>query len=354
MNRDNQGTIIEQMSCRADRLLIPLTVLLEPTRRCNLECRHCYRIENFNRPEMPYRRIIDLIIELRQAGCLFLTISGGEPLLHPDFLDICHQAHSLNMAVSIFSNGTLMTKPLVEQLTKLNIIDIHLSIYGANPATHDAITQNKGSHAKTINTALMLKDHGLSVRFKYIMMKNNVQEYKELLNLAQNMAIPYDIDPIITPRDDGDMAPTSFSLSNKDLELIYQDAVPSAADTKQDHTCSSGRSYCAINSYGDVYPCVQLPMPSGNIMSTTFIDIWHNSKQLREIRNFYSPNQTACANCTEIDYCSPCPGMNYLETKNIYGISSETCRHARAIKKAALDKNLDRNHSNLYSTDIKH
>jgi len=332
------SSIMEEISERADSLLIPLTVLLEPTRRCNLECKHCYRIEDTNREEIPLQRIIDLIPELRQSGCLFLTISGGEPLLHPDFLKICRQAHSLNMAISIFTNGTLITELLVKQLAQLNIVDIHLSIYGATPATHDDITRREDSYNKTINAALMLKRYGLSVRFKYIMMKNNIREYKDMLGLAKQMDIPYDIDPIITPRDDGDMTPTTFSLSDEDLNLIYKDALLPAAATQPNNTCSSGRSYCAINSYGDVYPCIQLPVPAGNIMDNAFLDIWHNSEWLQEIRNFCSPKLAACANCAEIGYCHPCPGMNYLETKNIHGVANETCRHARAIKRAALAK----------------
>src|SRR3989339_64571 len=349
MNKGNINSIIEEISGRADKLLIPLTVLLEPTRRCNLECQHCYRIENSTRPEMPFQRIIDLMAELRQAGCCFLTISGGEPILHPDFLKICRQAHSLNMAISIFTNGTLITESLAEQLAQLNIVDIHLSIYGATPATHDAITRHKDSYNRTINTASILKHHGLSVRFKYIIMKDNIREYQNMLDIAKRMGISYDIDPIITPRDDGNITPTQFSLSDKDLGIIYQDVSPAAANKPNNNTCSAGRSYCAINSYGDVYPCVQLPVPAGNITNSTFRDIWNNSEWLREIRAFYSPNQTACTNCAEINYCNPCPGMNYLETKNIYGISNETCRHARAIKRAAFDKNLDKKHSNLYS-----
>ncbi len=353
MNKSNTtvtaSSIIEEISGRADRLLIPLTVLLEPTRRCNLECRHCYRIEDTKREEISLQRITNLLTELRQAGCLFLTISGGEPLLHPDFLDICRQAHSLNMAISIFTNGTLITESLIEQLAQLNIVDIHLSIYGVTSETHDSITQHKGSYNKTINAASMLKRHGLPVRFKYIMMKGNIREYKDMLGLAKQMDIPYDIDPIITPRDDGDMAPTTLSLSNEDLGLIYKDVLPPATDSQTSTTCSSGRSYCAINSYGDVYPCIQLPVPAGNIMDSAFLDIWNNSKWFREIRNFCSPSQAACAICAEVGYCRPCPGMNYLETKNIYGISNETCRHARAIKRAVTDKNLDRNLSNIYN-----
>ncbi|MEW6027515.1 MAG: radical SAM protein [Planctomycetota bacterium] len=327
-------SILEEISGRADRLLIPLTVLLEPTRRCNLGCRHCYRIEDAKRTEMSTQRIENLLDELRQAGCLFLTISGGEPLLHPDFLQICRKAHSLNMALNIFTNGLLISESLADRLSQLNILGVHLSVYGATPETHDAITGQKGSYDKTINAALILKQNNISVRFKYIIINANFLEYREMLRVSEQLRIPYDIDPVITPKDDGDATPTKYALSDEELETIYKDMSPSLTGAKPSDACSSGRSYCAINSYGDLYPCIQLPAPAGNIISNSFIDIWNNSEWLNEIRHLCSYDKEPCRECNLKPYCRQCPGLNYLENNTLYGISRETCRHSRAIKKA--------------------
>ncbi|MFH1231911.1 MAG: radical SAM protein [Planctomycetota bacterium] len=334
-----ESSIIEEMSAKADKSLIPLSVLIELTRHCNLQCKHCYRIEDKKRTEMSLATILDLIAGLHQSGCLFLAISGGEPLMHPSFLEICRRASSSNLALKIFTNGTLITTALSKKLASLNIIDISLSIYGASPATHDRITQKKGSYKKTINAALILKDSGLNVRFKYIMMQDNISDYKDMLALSKKMKIPYDIDPVITPCDNGDAAPTKLRLRDKDLEIFYRNILSTGKlsvpenRTRSDSVCSFGRSCCAINSYGDVYPCIQLPVPAGNIQNDAFREIWRNSKWLKEIRGFCTRKKPVCNNCELSIYCHRCPGMDYLETKSIYGISRETCRHARIIKK---------------------
>ncbi|MDI6787895.1 MAG: radical SAM protein, partial [Planctomycetota bacterium] len=213
------NSILEDIASKTDRAFIPLSVLLEITRLCNLNCRHCYRIENKRRKEMSRHRILMLIGELRQAGCLFLTLSGGEPLLHSFFVEICQGVARQNLALQIFSNGTSFSRPVIKELSSLNnIFSIHISLYGANAQTHDYITGQKGSYYKTINNISLLQEAGLNIRFNYIMMKNNVNELKDMVSLAERMRVRFDIDPLITPRDNGDRTPLSFALEDKDLE----------------------------------------------------------------------------------------------------------------------------------------
>ena len=117
-----------------------------------------------------------------------------------------------------------MTEEIAQELSTLNIFDISLSIYGAREKTHDAITGQTGSFQKTLQSISILKKHNLSIRLKYIMMKDNMADYKAMLDLSQQLNIPYDLDPIITPRDDGNMAPTELRLSDKNLKIIYRNS----------------------------------------------------------------------------------------------------------------------------------
>lgn len=328
-------SILENIINKADKELIPFTALLEVTRKCNLHCEHCYRVEDKSRHEMAGSKISSLIGELRDAGCLFLTLTGGEPLLRPDFLDICQEANSANVAINIFTNGTLITEEVAHMLSILNILDIAISIYGATDKTHDNITLNNGSYRKAIRGALTLKKHGLSVRFKYIMMKDNIADYDKMLNLSKELGIHYDLDPVITPCDNGDMAPTKLRLSNENLKKIYKsvtDNLPSEIGNSRFVSCSFGRSHCAISAYGDVYPCIQLPVSAGNLMEKSFYDIWNNSEWLKEIRDFSLDKIDACRTCSSVAYCRRCPGLNYIEEQSLYQPSRETCRHARIIK----------------------
>ena len=326
--------ILEHLVSKAEAALVPVSVFLELTKQCNLKCRHCYQVKTPERAEMSTPVIISLLEELRNAGCLYLTISGGEPLMRQDFMDICRKAYSLNMALAIFTNGTMVNNNITEQLAGINVLGISISIYGAHPEIHDAVTGVAGSYDKSIAAVLLLKQNGLSVRFKFIMMQNNIGEYEAMIGLSETSGIPYDIDPVITPKDDGDMTPIKLRLQDDELTKIYRSQIQESGFriNNHEHACSFGRSHCAISAYGDVYPCIQLPVSAGSIVNTPFKKIWANSPYLKEIREFNAAKTQGCKNCVDAGYCRRCPGLAYLEEGDLYQPPREACRHTRIIK----------------------
>ncbi|MFA5794839.1 MAG: radical SAM protein [Candidatus Brocadiia bacterium] len=324
-------SILETIIEKAEKSLIPLSAHLEITRQCNLRCKHCYQIKSDCRPEMPTEKILNVIDELRNSGCLYLLISGGEPLVRQDFLDICRKAHKSNLAIHIATNGTLINNHIVAQLSKLNIMDVSLSIYGACPETHDRITGKDSSFKQTISAIELLKKYRLNPRLKFIMMRDNITEYESMIKISSQLAIPYDMDPLITPCDNGDKNPLECRLSDNELSEIYRKEyanMPAGPETNDNAGCSLGKSHCAINAYGDVYPCIQLPISAGNIMKQSFKDIWDNSKLFQEIRQYSNSRVDACKNCANKVYCRRCPGLAFVENGDILSASSETCRHA--------------------------
>ncbi len=334
-----QTGLLDNLIAKADKALTPLTALLELTRRCNLNCRQCYLprrraglVADKHRTELTTARIRQLIDELRRAGCLFLTITGGEPLLHPDFREICRRACDAHLALMLFTNGTLITESIARELARLNFIDVSLSLYGAQPATHDRLTRRPGSFRRTLRGARRLKQAGLNVRFKYLLTNENIREYNSMRALARRWKVRYDLDPLVTPCDNGDSAPTRLRLSDDALKTLYRSLPRTAhiSDSKsQPGTCSFGRSHCAINAYGEVYPCLQLPVPAGNLARRSFQDIWQKSDWLKEVRSFSLRKLLACRKCGLVSACRRCPGLNYVETGSIYRPSPETCRQSR-------------------------
>ena len=72
--------------------------------------------------------------------------------------------------------------------------------------------------------------------------------------------------------------------------------------------CSAGHTACYVSPYGDVYPCVQFPLPSGNVRRMKFVDIWRNSPQLKEVRSITLRDMPSCSQCTHGATCTRCPG----------------------------------------------
>jgi radical SAM protein with 4Fe4S-binding SPASM domain len=93
--------------------------------------------------------------------------------------------------------------------------------------------------------------------------------------------------------------------------------------------CGAGHTGCYISPYGDVYPCVQFPLPSGNIRSRRFLDIWRNSTQLNEIRSIRLRDLPSCSKCVHGSACTRCPGLAYMEG-NMRGPSIQDCEKSFA------------------------
>jgi AdoMet-dependent heme synthase len=108
-------------------------------------------------------------------------------------------------------------------------------------------------------------------------------------------------------------------------------ALPAAADdgTLESLPCSAGHTSCYVSPYGDVYPCVQFPLPTGNVRQQRFIDIWRHSDRMREVRSIRIKHLTTCTQCTHVSNCTRCPGLAFMEG-NMRGPSTQDCEKSFA------------------------
>jgi radical SAM protein with 4Fe4S-binding SPASM domain len=314
---------------------IPFSVHLELTRKCNLKCLHCYATQE-NRKELSTKEIKNLIDELRAMGTLYITFSGGEPTCRKDFLDILRYTSQRKISIQLSTNGVLINKSFVKELSKLNLFHVGISIYGPNRITHDLITGVAGSFDKTVNAGRFLKDAGIYTVFKFIMMKYNQQQYAKMKKLANRLGIPYRVDTTITPRDNLSYDNRYLQIKKNNIKNIYIDLFKTSAPVGRkkredlaDLSCLMGRTLCSINAYGDVRPCVQVPISAGNIRERTFTDVWLKSPFLKEIRKYPDKRKMhGCPECELRPYCYRCPGNAYMEMGDIYGPSPQLCINA--------------------------
>jgi radical SAM protein with 4Fe4S-binding SPASM domain len=161
--------------------------------------------------------------------------------------------------------------------------------------------------------------------------------------LAQELGVGYSIDPTITPKMDGDRSILGLGISRSDLSAVFHNpnlvgpteevCAPPPATTDESvldgSSCSAGHSACYVSPYGDVYPCVQFPLPSGNVRQQRFLDIWRHSTQLKEVRSIRVRDLPTCSRCSHVGTCTRCPGLAYLEG-NMRGPSIQDCEKSFA------------------------
>jgi len=329
-------SLIVEMNQKAMDLGIPLSVHFDITYRCNERCVHCY-LDHDDLGEMTTGEIEDVLDQLADAGVFFLALSGGEVLMRRDFFEIVEHARRRLFNVKIKTNGVMIREPEARRLRQLGVEQVQISVYSHRPEVHDGITKLPGSLRRTIEAIRFLKLQGLKVTMANVLMTGNLFDNQGVMSLAKDLGVSYTLDPTITPKIDGNTAVLALRAPAAELRRVFRNeelvgnvaefCAPPAApdeDVMDGYPCSAGHTSCYISPYGDVFPCVQFPLPSGNLRREKFVEIWRHSSALKEVRSIRARDLTTCSTCSHVGSCSRCPGLAYMEG-NMRGPSSADC-----------------------------
>jgi radical SAM protein with 4Fe4S-binding SPASM domain len=329
-------SLLAEMNQKALGLGIPLSVHLDVTYRCNERCVHCY-LDHDDHGEMSTAEIKDILNQLSDAGVFFLTLSGGEVLMRRDFFEIVEHARRLLFNVKMKTNGVMIGEAQAKRIRELGVEQVQISLYSHRAEIHDAITKIPGSFKRTVQAIRFLKSQGLKVVIANVLMASNLFDNTGVMALAKDLGVPYTLDPTVSPKMDGDMSILALRIPGSELQQVFRNkelvgnveefcAPPPAPgeDIMDGLPCSAGHTACYITPYGDVFPCVQFPLPSGNLRQQKFADIWHNSPQLNEVRSIRARDLPTCSTCAHVGTCTRCPGLAYMEG-NMRGPSTADC-----------------------------
>jgi len=335
------SALMQEMSERALRLGVPFSVQLDLTYRCNEQCVHCY-LDHNDHGEMTTAEIKRLLAEMAEAGVFILTLSGGEIFLRKDFFEILECARALTFCIKLKTNAVLIREAQAARLRDLGVESVQISIYSHRPDVHDAITKVRGSLRRSIDAVRFLKSQGLKVVLANVLMTQNMQDYRGVRALADELGAEYTLDPTITPMMDGNRATLDLNAGESALRELFRDemfvgnveefcAPPPAPDAESlaSLPCSAGHTACYVSPYGEFYPCVQFPLSCGNVRQQRFIEIWRNSERLKEVRSIRLKDLSGCSQCVHGSTCSRCPGLAFMEG-NMRGPSSADCEKSFA------------------------
>lgn len=298
------------------------SALLELTHRCDQACRICYNPPPRDEGLLTLEQYRALLRDLADMGTLHLVLSGGEPLLHPDFVAIGRQARELGFAVRIKTNG-LRLDAAMAKLVRIEIdpFGLDVSLHGGRAATHDRQTGVVGSFERVVANLREMVACGLRVRLRMPYTRWNEAELAEGLALGESLGVPVDIDPEVSPRDDGDEAPLALAASEEGLEclaaalrtrlpakrgVVETQATSPAASRR---LCGAGCATVAIDPYGEVFPCVQWRHSAGNVQHASIRDIWACSEVLAEVRRVLEKLAEEAASRPAGTTLAYCPGL---------------------------------------------
>lgn len=320
---------------QAERRL--LAVHWELTHRCNERCTHCYlpvRAARAGRSdELTTAECLDVLNQLAGLGVLHLTFSGGEALVRQDFFTIATAARAHRFAVRLFSNGLAITPRMADRIAALHPLAVEISLYGADAATHDAITRRAGSWRQTLCAFSLLHARGVPLVMKTPLMRQNVVQYAALQALAAQLGARFRYDLTITGSIDGGPAPPEHRLTGTELAAFFRTAGPTEhprGESRGPRRCAVGQSSLLLGPDGTVYPCPEIRMAAGNVRTERLRAIWEEAPLWHALAALRNADLPACRGCAVADLCRRCHGIALAETGTLTGAPAVTCREAWA------------------------
>lgn len=335
---------------------------LELTARCNNNCRHCY----INVPpgnaeakakELSPAEISQIADQAVQLGAVWSLLTGGEPLLRPDFEEIYLLLKRKGLLLSVFTNATLINEKHLALFSKYPPRDIEITVYGATQETYERITRLPGSYDMFVRGLDALISAGIKVRLKAMALKDNMHEMDLIAEFSRARTKDfYRFDPLLHLRYDGDpvrneeiraerLSPEEIIALEKSDPARLQALEKSCTDlllADADHIhcnhlfhCGAGIGNFVVGYDGTFRLCSALVAPGTtyNLRTGTLADAIHNLvPQVRDMRSNKQEYLQSCRSCNLINLCLWCPAHAYLETGQLDGNTEYFCQvaHTRA------------------------
>lgn len=303
------------------------SIHIEVASECNERCVHCYIPHEYKNDTIPANLFYKIIEEGREMNIINVTLSGGEPLLHRDFVKFLAKCRELDLSVNVLSNLTLLSDDVIEEMVKNPLLCVQTSIYSMNADIHDSITKVKGSFEKTKEALLKLKRLGISVQISCPVMKQNMNTFNDVITWGYENDIGVTVDYVIFASYDHSGCNLKNRLSVNEVKSVFESQLsPDYLETLQENVkenlklkkdnpiCSVCKYYLCVSANGDVFPCVGWQSKVlGNLNKQTVSDVWNYSNEIRELRSIKRSRFPKCVECEDRGYCKVCMMSNSNE-----------------------------------------
>ena len=326
----HESPTLERITFGPGYTALPVLSELAVTSRCNIRCQFCYgnctcRADN-DEPDLSRATIARLFRTIRhQAEVPSVSLTGGEPMLRTDLVELVADATDTGLRVNLITNGTCATAAVVRRLVAAGLRSVQISVEGSTAAIHDAVTQSEGSFARSIAGVRLFAQSGISAHIHTTLNQLNLEDSLRmpalarelgLKRLSMNMLIPVGRGKnerlLVRYAEVGEhvlrLADLAASLG---LELHWYSPTPMCLFNPIAHGlgnkgCAACDGLLSIDSRGRVLPCSSYPQPLGSLLELAFADIWQ-SQEARRIRN-RGDAPAQCQACDQLHLCTgACP-----------------------------------------------
>lgn len=338
----SDAEINRYLHLKARKNRIPLAGVFELTPCCNLACRMCYVRKSAEEVRslgglMNGAEWIELGREAVKNGLLFLLITGGEPLTHPDFKSIYQSLHKMGVIISLNTNGTMIDDDMADFLAKNTPSRVNVTIYGASPETYETLCGNGSAYDRAVDGLRRLHARGINVKVNFSITPYNYKDLPRVVALANELDCQFQcasymfpalrrgeenigrserFSPEIAARcqlesDRLTMTPEKYAQRRENILAGIPDTDRECMDMPTEHIrCRAGSSSFWLTWDGTLLPCGMMTQPAYSVKELGFRAAWDGVYDA-------AAQIVIPARCTACSYrhaCMLCPAAAVTET----------------------------------------
>ena len=350
------ATTMERMLlAQAKQSHTPVNGSIELLPLCNMNCDMCY--VRLSREEMERQgrlraaeEWLEIGRQMKDAGVLFLLLTGGEPLLYPDFRELYLGLRRLGMILTINTNGTLIDEEWAAFFGKYKPRRVNITLYGADEKAYANLCHYPGGFARTISGIRLLQKYGVDVKVGGSLARANRGDLDRILEIGEQMDVPVRVDPYMMPAarerelpfamqsrlEPEEAAQARVRALKREMgaelfgqytaESIDRAEHPEPAEEKPGQmACMAGQCSFTINWQGEMRPCVILGKPAISVFESGFQNAW--KKLMEETGNIRL--SARCSVCHLRHLCRTCAASALLEAGSYEAVPEYMCRYAK-------------------------
>ena len=359
--------LTEYLHRKASHMLLPLSGTFELSPVCNFSCRMCYVRKTPKQVRESPRQILTLedwraiARQAKEAGTLYLLLTGGEPLLWPDFWTLYEELVDMGFLVSINTNGSLIDEAAVARFRRRPPRRVNITLYGGSDETYFSLCGAKGVFSKVDRAIRSLREAGIPVKLNCSLTPYNQLDLEWIVTYARDRDLRLALVTYMFPpvRRDAAMTGVNYRFTPEEAAEQYLRYLRCSRDESEYRQllrnildgaveppgleegcidpvdgklrCRAGKASYWITWDGWMTPCGMMPEPKVDLTQADFSRCWGELCEAAAALRLSG----VCGKCPNQQICHACAAIAYTETGSVSGIPTYMCRFAERTRRVA-------------------